>query len=286
MVKPRFDIQHYNWIKAAFVASLRAVFGSDYVPPEYKFVDDEEQTKIVIYTAFPYRYTRIPMIVVDATSSAASVSYIGPQEQVRRVELKEFRSKLVRSNSDTDVVLLDDEPVLYDGVEVVTISEVDSSKYEIIKDNQTGYAQIRWLEPVFNENVPFEISLILKDPIPYLYFTGILQVHIKITIFAATVTDVEKLTDLVTVFLRFFLRDKLAELKITYTKIDVSGVSTTEWNGELLYSTTITIGNCHTEYELVFPESLLGYINQINIESTINQILVEEIETKQQTIVK
>jgi len=275
MVKPRFDIQHYNWVKAAWVASLRAVFGSDYVPPEYKFVDDEEQTKILIYTAFPYRYFKTPIIVVDAEHSNIDVSYVGPQEQVRRVELKEFRSRMVKGPGDTDTVLLDDEPVLYDEVEAVTIPGIDPDKYEIIKDGQTGYAQIRWSESVFNEEVPFEISLILKNPIPYLYFTGILRLSIKISIFASTVTDVERLVDLVTIFLRFFLRDKLAELKITYTKMDVSGISTIEWNGELLYSASITIGNCHTEYELVFPESLLGYINQINIESTINQILAE-----------
>jgi len=285
-VKPRFDIQHYNWVKAAWVASLRAVFGSDYVPPEYKFVDDEEQTKILIYTAFPYRYFKTPIIVVDAEHSNIDVSYIGPQEQVSRVELKEFRSRMVKGPGDIDTVLLNDEPVLYDEIETVTIPGVDPNKYEIIKDGQTGYAQIRWSESVFNEEVPFEISLILKNPVPYLYFTGILRLSIKISIFASTVTDVERLVDLVTVFLRFFLRDKLAELKITYTKMDVSGISTMDWNGELLYSASITIGNCHTEYELVFPESLLGYINQINIEGTINQILAEEVEINSKTTVK
>jgi len=284
MVKPRFDIQHFNWVKAAFVASLRAIFGSDYVPPEYKFVDDEEQTKIVIYTAFPYRYLRLPMIVVDASSSNADVTYLGAQERVSRVELKEFRSRIVKSATDLDQVLFDDEPVRYNDIEQVIVTDVDPSAYSVVDID--GNVYLKWNQTVFNEGVPFEIQIVFKEPIPYLYFTGILRVHIKITIYAATVTDVEKLVDLVTVFLRFFLRDKLADLKITYTSIDVSGISVSEWNGELIYSSTVTIGNCHTEYELIFPESLLGYVEQINIEGIIKQILAEETETKQQTIVK
>jgi len=285
MVKPRFDIPHYNWVKAAWVASLRAIFGSGYVPPEYKFVDDEEETKILIYTAFPYRSFRTPLIVVNADHSNASVSYTGPQEQVRRVELNEFRSRMVKSDSNTDTVLLDGDPVLYSNLDSIDIPGVDPSKYTI-EEGPDGYAQIRWSDSPFEPEVPFEISLVLKNPIPFLYFTGILRLSIRISIYASTVTDVEKLTDLVTVFLRFFLRDRLAELKITYTKIDVSGINTVEWNGELLYSVTITVGNCHTEYDLLFPEELLGYINQVNIEGIIQQILAEEVETRQSTVVK
>ena len=275
MVKPRFDIQHFNWVKAAWVASLRAIFSSEYVPEEYRFVDDEEQTKILIYTAFPYRYFKTPLIVVDASRSNIDVSYVGPQEQVRRVEMKEFRQRLVRGENETDLVLLDNEPVLYKDLESVQVIDVDPSNY-VIEESPDGYAQIRWINHVFNKDVPFEITLVLKEPIPYLYFTGILRLSIEINIFASTVTDVEKLVDIITVFLRFFLRDKLAELKVTYTKMNVSGISTVEWRGELLYKATITIENCHSEYELIFPESLLGYIERINIEGIIQDIMLKQ----------
>lgn len=267
-----FDIQYYNWVKAAFVASLRAIFGSEYVPPQYRFVDDEEETKILIYTAFPYRTFKAPCIVVDVKSGSADVSFTGPQEQVGKVDLKEFRIVLTKGEGNTDPIVVNGYSIPYSAIESVTITGYNN--YQII-EGPNGETLVRWDDPVPYQGTPLEVFISLKKASKYLYFTGILRLSIEITIYASTVTDVEKLTDIITVLLRFFLRSKLAELKIVYTNIDISGIDSVEWNGELLYRTRITVGNCHTEYELVFPESLLGYLEKINLQQTIVGILNE-----------
>lgn len=261
-----YDIQFYNWVKAAFVASLRAIFGSNYVPPQYRFVDDEEETRILIYTAFPYRSFKTPCIVVDVDSGEADVSYIGPQEQVRRIMLDKFRIAFWKSPGPTDPVLLNSVPISYDDIASVEISGYTG--YTLGRD-ASNYALILWGDPVPPEGRVIEAFVTLKNAKPYLYFTGILRLRVRIAIYCSTVTDVEKLTDLLIVFLRFFLRDKLAELKITYTKVSTSSISTHEWAGELLYKTDITISNCHMEYELVFPEDLSQYIRNITLLQTV-----------------
>lgn len=258
-----YDIQHFNWVKAAFVASFRAIFGSDYVPYQYRFVDDEEQTKILIYTAFPYRSFKTPCIVIDASSSDVSVSFLGPQERVRRVLADTFREVIIKSETDHDPLTLNQKPLVFEQVREVKVTNYTQFRLE---RSAQGTALIVWTGP--NRplpNTPFETQITLAEPIPYLYFTGILRLGIKIYIYASTVTDAEKLTDLIVVFLRFFLRDKLAELKITYSSIDVSGIDTVNWNDELLYRVTVSISNCHSEYELLFPESLLEFVKSINL---------------------
>lgn len=170
--------------------------------PEYLFLNDEEKTKILIYTGFPNRNFNSPIVVVNASSGNAAVSSIGPQEEL--------------------------------GEKII-------------------------------------------DSVSHLYFSGILRVSIEISIFAMTLTDVEKLIDFIIVFLRFFLRDKLAELNVAYTDISVGEITTTEWRGQLLYTSSITISNCHSQYELVFPKSFLQYINQLNIEINLNDIIVNNI---------
>ena len=183
------------------------LIGKSGIPPQYVWLPDEENTKVQIYTAFPIRNFKAPTITVDARSGDASVSYIGPQEQLAEV----------------------------------TIS---------------GQGQ-------------------------HIYFSGILTLRVEIKIFAQTMTDAEKLLDYVVVLLRFILRDKLADLRLSYTSIDVGGIDTESINDQLLYVGTLTIGNVHSEYELVFPKEFLDYISKINIlervRSTIDEseIIVE-----------
>jgi hypothetical protein len=173
-----------------------------YVAPQYLYDDDEEKTKIQIYTAFPIRNFKAPTIVVNATTGGAQVSFIGPQEEIREQQV---------------------------------------------------------------------------DGDDHLYFSGILRVGLEIKVYAGTMTDAEKLSDFVIVFLRFLLRDKLAELRLSYTDISFGGISTEPWNDELLYVATINISNVHSEYELVFPKSLLTFVEQINIEEKVKLMLDEEI---------
>jgi hypothetical protein len=177
-------------------------FYKSYVPPQYRYYDDEEATRIQIYTAFPLRNFKAPTIVVDAKTGGASVSYLGPQE---------------------------------------------------------------------------EIGSRTTDGEGHVYFSGILRLSIDISIYASSMTDAEKLSDFVIVFLRFFLRDKLADLRLGYTQVDFGGMTTEDWNGENLYVANISVGNVHSEYELVFPKSLLDYITQINIEERVQSVLDEEI---------
>lgn len=174
-----------------------SVITKSYVYPQYLYDDDEEKTKIQIYTAFPIRNFKAPTIVVEATSGDASVSYVGAQEQIK--------TKII------------------DGEE-------------------------------------------------HLYFSGILRLAIGVKIYASTMTDVEKISDFLVIFLRFFLRDKMADLRISYTAVDFSGISTDSWDGNVLYTATIGISNLHSEYELVFPKSLLDFIEQINIEEKVQQM--------------
>lgn len=274
-----YDIQYINWVKAAFVASLRAIFGSQYVPEQYKYIDDEEQTKILIYTAFPYRSFKSPCLVVDINSGSASVSYVGPQERIDRKIIKDFRLVLTKSSNNLDPLVVNNTKIRFQDIESIEITGYNINEdYTLISDNQ-GNAIINWINPP-NEGILLEIFVQLKEGVPYLYFSGILRLRIKVDIYAQTVTDVEKLTDLLVVFLRFFLRDKLAELKITYTSINVSSISSAMWKDEILYKSTISIDNCHTEYELIFPESLLGYVQKINLTEQIEHILSEYQEVK------
>jgi hypothetical protein len=173
-----------------------------YIAPQYLYDDDEELTKLQIYTAFPIRNFKAPTIVVDAKSGNAEVSYVGPQEELREKQI---------------------------------------------------------------------------DGDDHLYFSGILRLGIAIKVYAGSMTDAEKLTDALVVFLRFFLRDKLAELRLGYTDINFDGISTEPWNDQLLYVSTINITNVHSEYELVFPKSLFTFIEQINIEEKIKLMMDEMI---------
>lgn len=169
-----------------------------YVPFEYLFLNDEELTKILIYTAFPLRNFNSPLIIVNVSGGNASVRSVGPQEQLE-------------------------------------IRTINGEKH--------------------------------------VYFSGILQLNVRIDIYASSVTDVEKLLDFVVVFLRFFLRDKLAELNITYTQVTINDLRTIEWNGQLLYSSSISIANCNSQYELIFPYPLLNFVDNLNITMKIEDFL-------------
>jgi len=103
-------------------------------------------------------------------------------------------------------------------------------------------------------------------------YGGSLTVPIKLTIQARTITDMERLTDICMVYVRYLFRNKFAEYGFAYTHIGIGADSQDEIDGEPIFSKTITVDN-YTEFQNTIDGALFTDIKKINL-----NVLVEGIE--------
>lgn len=286
----RSDIYYISWIKAAFVASLRSAFGITYSGS----VGNSGGLSAVATVLYP------------ATPTASGSFMQGDYISIQNVSGDDVGAQeiCVVSGVTTFSGTIQSLDITRGQMRTLAVPHVSGSsfytsyvppQYRYYPDEEATRLQIYTAFPIRNFKAPTivveaksgnasvsylgaqeELGEKFTNGENHLYFSGILRVSIEISIYAATVTDVEKLSDYVIVFLRFFLRDKLAGLRLGYTQVDFGGISVEEWNGTNLYVASVTIGNVHSEYELVFPKSLLDYISKINITETVQAVLDEE----------
>lgn len=94
-----------------------------------------------------------------------------------------------------------------------------------------------------------------------------LEVPVRITIYAASTTDRERITDLVVLYLRHVFRDFLAPY-LSYISIKIGEETSTVLSNQPIYMNTITV-DCWTHYAHYIDQSLLELIKTIDVTSLI-----------------
>jgi hypothetical protein len=100
-------------------------------------------------------------------------------------------------------------------------------------------------------------------------YGGPITIPIKVTVQARTVTDMERITDLCAIYLRYLFRNKFASHGFAYTKIKIGSDSQATVDNEPLFSKTITI-DMYTEFESTIDGSLFTDIEKINLDIVIS----------------
>lgn len=87
---------------------------------------------------------------------------------------------------------------------------------------------------------------------------------VTITVVALSDRDRRKLTDLVGLFCQHLFRGKFAAYGIGYKDVTTAGETDTEWQGQLLYTNSVTV-DCYTEYQINYGVDLLDTIRDLVI---------------------
>jgi hypothetical protein len=99
-------------------------------------------------------------------------------------------------------------------------------------------------------------------------YGGGLTIPITITILAKTTTDRERITDLVTIFLRYLFRNKFYQYGFNYTHVSIGGERQEDIDNETIFTNTVTT-NMYTEYENTLDASYFQTINKLTIDIDI-----------------
>jgi len=97
------------------------------------------------------------------------------------------------------------------------------------------------------------------------FSSGILNMTVRLEIFAITNSDCRKVTDLTMLFCRNLFQYKMAEFGIGYKNIRTVGESTISWQGQLLHMNTLELP-CTSEYQVMFPSALWEAVNKLHID--------------------
>jgi len=263
-------IRATNYLKLAFVAALREAFGSTVTPTDYRYGPDENDptVKLRIYRAFPRRQFNPPCLVINADASDARFRYLD----------EEIVSEIYR---------VYEEQVINDSLQVTPIIRIASIKDSIgntyVEDTNFTYSgntnTITWLTP-------------LPPPSPYFAtydtrtFTNKYQtvfygkkvqsqivVPIRISIYALSTTDRERITDLVILYVRSVFRDKFKPF-CTYINIQVGGETQEDWSNQPLYINTVTV-DCWTQYASEIAQDMYALINSFDIDIAVRTLMEE-----------
>jgi len=95
-------------------------------------------------------------------------------------------------------------------------------------------------------------------------YGGYMTLGVTIDIMAGNIKDMEKLTDLVLMLLRFVFRDKFQDNNIAYSKLTITGETTEDEAVGRIYKNSIgTTVTC--DFNNMIPRSIVEKIEQINI---------------------
>lgn len=98
------------------------------------------------------------------------------------------------------------------------------------------------------------------------YGWGKIDSTVQIKILGITDRDRRKLTDLTALFCRHLFTDKFSAFGIGYRDIKIGGEQEEDWQGQTLYTNTLTIP-CYSEFQVHYPVELVDVINNITIET-------------------
>lgn len=99
-------------------------------------------------------------------------------------------------------------------------------------------------------------------------YAGIMVLPVQLTVLAKSATDREKLTDLLSIYVRFVFRDKFYKSNIPYIGINAGESGEETVDGETIYSGKITV-TCQTEFAQKIDLSLLDAVNAIDLSGVL-----------------
>jgi hypothetical protein len=101
-------LQYSTYLKNAFCVCLQQAFANSATPEEYRYSQDESLRQISIYSAFPKRTFKWPLIVVSAGMGDVSIDKLG-QEIVREEDENGVERWAVFSGKMTIPIILNVE---------------------------------------------------------------------------------------------------------------------------------------------------------------------------------
>jgi len=97
----------------------------------------------------------------------------------------------------------------------------------------------------------------------YMY-GGVLTLNVEIAIYTQNIVDMEKLTDIVLILMRYVFREKFQERNLAYSTLKISGESMEESDLGRIYKNVITT-KVTSDFTNFIPASLVEKIQKINI---------------------
>ena len=99
-------------------------------------------------------------------------------------------------------------------------------------------------------------------------YAGQMNLPVKLTIVADSATDREKLTDLVSIYVRFVFRDKFYKANIPYIGIDAGAAGEEVVDGKVYYKGSITV-HTQPEFQQKIDLSLLAAVEAIDLSGVL-----------------
>jgi hypothetical protein len=95
-------------------------------------------------------------------------------------------------------------------------------------------------------------------------YTGVMEIPVTLTILAETATDREKLTDILSIYVRFVFRDLLYKANIPYLDIKSGEAGEDKTDGGVIYKGKVDV-RCQTEFRQKIDLSLIEAVNAIDL---------------------
>jgi len=256
-------IKSTYFLKILFEEALRQAFASTTTPEEYRYDPDENGPlcKIRIYRSFPRRNFNPPVIVINAEPGDASLQYLG-KETVK------------------DVFRMDNEEVQSDTLKLVPLLTIDSvvdggsNPYvegtNFTVDKKTGV--FTWITPKpskyyctyttfsYLNNYTFPAGKWVQSQV---------RVPVKITVYALSTTDRERIIDLIVLYVRHVFKDLFRPMA-EYIDMRIGGETETTWDNQIVYTNTLTV-DCWSAYAHFIDLSTFDLIKNIDIQSIISE---------------
>jgi hypothetical protein len=99
-------------------------------------------------------------------------------------------------------------------------------------------------------------------------YTGTMEIPVKLTILAKTATDREKLTDLLSIYVRFVFRQLLYKANVPYLDIRSGEAGEETVDGEVIYKGEVTV-QCQTEFKQKIDYSMIEAVGAINLQGVL-----------------
>lgn len=95
-------------------------------------------------------------------------------------------------------------------------------------------------------------------------YAGVMTIPVRLTVMAKTALDREKLTDLLSIYVRFVFRDKFYKSNIPYLEITAGEDGEEVIDNEVFYKGSVRV-RCQTEFQQKVDLTLLDAVNAIDI---------------------
>ena len=263
-------IKATNFLKLAFVVALREAFAHTTTPSDYRYLANENDPncKLRIYRAFPKRQFNPPALIINAEAADARFRYLDD----------EFVSNIYR---------VTDEQVNNDALSVVPVMRIAGVRDQLQQTYEEGTNftydcttnQFTWItskpDPYWCTYDTRTYRDRISTPIQARKVQSQIVVPIKISVYAFSTTDRERLTDLVVLYVRSVFREKFKDF-CTFANIQVGGEQQDDWDNNPLYINTITV-DCWTQYASEIDQSLYELINNIDITIAVRTASAEVV---------